>query len=171
MVDTKRLPKNVALANALRRIIISEVPTLAISEIEVEKNTSSQHNWKLCERLGLIPLVGETECVATLDCEYDEEAENTIYSGDLVFENPNVYPVMKDIPIVTLSKGQAIRLNSTCKTGIGKEHAKWSPVSMATFVEDEEGITLTIESVGQLSGKEIFSKAITILQKKLENVL
>jgi DNA-directed RNA polymerase II subunit RPB3 len=55
MYDTE-LP----IANALRRIMISEVPTLTIDLVEIKENTSVLHDEFLAHRLGLVPLVSET---------------------------------------------------------------------------------------------------------------
>ncbi len=47
---------NPALANTLRRLIIIEVPVLAVDEVEFEKNNSGLYDEIIAHRLGLVPL-------------------------------------------------------------------------------------------------------------------
>jgi DNA-directed RNA polymerases I and III subunit RPAC1 len=47
---------NVAFANALRRILIAEVPTIAIETVHLWQNTGVIQDEVLAHRLGLIPL-------------------------------------------------------------------------------------------------------------------
>lgn len=47
---------NLFLANALRRIMIAEIPTIAIEKVNLYQNTSLLADEVLCHRLGLIPL-------------------------------------------------------------------------------------------------------------------
>ncbi|KAF1989678.1 putative DNA-directed RNA polymerase I and III subunit Rpc40 [Aulographum hederae CBS 113979] len=47
-----------AVANAFRRIMISEIPTVAIETVYLMNNTSIIHDEVLAHRLGLIPLTG-----------------------------------------------------------------------------------------------------------------
>ena len=50
-----------SIANAFRRILIAELPTLAIEECYVYNNTSIIQDEVLCHRLGLIPFTGSSE--------------------------------------------------------------------------------------------------------------
>ena len=59
---------DVSFANALRRILISEVPTMAIETIFMWDNTSIIHDEVLAHRMGLIPI--------NVDARYFEEYED-----------------------------------------------------------------------------------------------
>lgn len=141
-----------AFANALRRTMIAEVPTMAIDDVIIIENTSVVFDEFLAHRLGLIPLTTDLEayvppeecdCRSELGCNrcrasFTLEVEaldrnTTVYSGDLKPENPAIRPVNDRIPIVKLAPTQKLRLEAYARLGRGREHAKWQPVSACTY--------------------------------------
>ena len=143
---------DVAFLNTLRRIMLAEAPSMAIDEVVVIENSSMLHDEILAHRLGLIPLKTDLdtynmpeECpckselgcnlcrvVLTLDVKANEGIK-TVYSRDLVPENPDIKPVSDNIPIVKLAPDQKIRLEAYARLGRGKAHAKWQPVSVCAY--------------------------------------
>jgi DNA-directed RNA polymerase subunit D len=141
-----------AFMNSLRRIILAEVPSMTIDEVVVIENSSMLHDEILAHRLGLIPLKTDLDsynlpedctCKSELGCNLcrvsltlDVEAGDsirTVYSSELVSENPNIVPVSDKIPIAKLAPAQKIKLEAYARLGKGEKHAKWQPVSVAAY--------------------------------------
>ncbi|CAG8960127.1 hypothetical protein HYFRA_00010606 [Hymenoscyphus fraxineus] len=157
---------DLAFANTIRRVIMAEVPTMAIDLVEVEANTSVLADEFISHRLGLIPLNSKNvdDVAYSRDCDqcdnYCEQCSVTltlharctgdeimkVYARDLVVDSqrPNNWvgnPVITDpdglgTVIAKLRKGQELRLKCIAKKGIAKEHAKWAPVSAVGFEYD-----------------------------------
>jgi len=143
---------DVPLMNALRRIALAEVPSMAIDEVVMIENSSILQDEIVAHRLGLTPLKTdldsynlpeECECQSefgcnlcrvtlTIDAESDE-GTRTVYSGELVSENPGIVPVSDKVPIIKLAKGQKLKLEAYARLGKGKNHAKWQPVSVCAY--------------------------------------
>lgn len=196
-----------SVANTLRRIMIAEVPTLAIDLVEFHDNSTVLNDEYIAHRLGLIPIryqppdsmkggdcngtfLHHRECVCYERCprcsvEFELEvnfneanryrsedelmAPLTVTSQDLKSNNELVAPAHflsqdeKDeaqdsgVAIVKMGPGQRLKLKAVARMGIAKEHAKWSPVAVATYrfwpiitVNEEQVATLTMEQKQEL---------------------
>lgn len=220
---------DVSFVNALRRILLSEIPTVAIEMVYMWNNTSIIHDEVLAHRLGLIPIrvdarwltdyneelarvladghdrqsaatdentlvfrlavscnkkdeekaekqkklarakeaedgdESDDDLVVPKDTNPDlEEATSSaarlrqkdkaiperpytkhVYSGDITWipqgdqatrwKHASIGPVHDDILIAKLRPGQEIELEAHAIKGIGKDHAKYSPVATASY--------------------------------------
>lgn len=156
---------DLSVANALRRIMLSEVPTMAIDLVEFESNTSVLVDEFLAHRLGLVPLSSHRvkefkysrDCTCmqycsncsvelTLRVRCEEETTRDVSSRELVSNHEDVRPVHDStssspgILLVKLRKGQEIKLRCIAKKGVGKEHSKWSPVANVAFEYDPDNL-------------------------------
>eukprot|EP00128_Syssomonas_multiformis_P013341 Colp12_sorted_trinity150504_noHs@426 len=152
---------DLSIANAIRRSVQAEVPTLAIDLVEYENNTSVLHDEFIAHRLGLIPLrseaaddflysrdcdcagyCGKCSVVFSLNVKCTEEEHRAVTSRDLIGNHPTVVPATEsatdEILIVKLARNQEIKLRAIAKKGIGKGHAKWNPCSAVAFEYDPD---------------------------------
>ncbi|CAL8469321.1 g8862 [Coccomyxa elongata] len=144
-----------AIANALRRILISEIPTVAIEHVYMVQNTSIIACEVLSHRLGLVPVLVDPDLLK----------DKLVKSGQLVWlPNGSEMPeetncrfassqssllgaegarlVHDDILLAKMRPGQEIVLEAHCIRGIGAEHAKWSPVATAWYRLQPEVVIL-----------------------------
>eukprot|EP01083_Nonionella_stella_P092252 258189_1 len=176
-----------SIANALRRIMIAEVPTMAFDFVSIKKNDSVLHDEFIAHRLGMIPLKSdnvdrfvysrECSCVdGCADCsvkfqlkvQCSGESQN-VYSSDIHNISSNDEPGYHVTPVdfrdvgldrdqskvllVKLGKRQELDFDIVARKGFAKEHAKWSPVSVATYQCDPE-INLDSLQMDQLSDEQ-----------------
>ncbi|ACI65295.1 predicted protein, partial [Phaeodactylum tricornutum CCAP 1055/1] len=175
-----------SFVNALRRILLAEVPTVALENIYMWENSSLIHDEVLSHRLGLIPLKIDARLLDEQDdddpsptdrntvvfrlgvsCGSDpnkgkakhkaDSHENAndaaeadqderpytkhVYSKDLVWvpqgdqeeRLQDICAMHDDILIAKLRPGQSIELEVHGRVGVGKDHAKFSPVATASY--------------------------------------
>jgi DNA-directed RNA polymerase subunit D len=132
---------NPQFANALRRVTIGEIPILTIGTVDFTTNDSVLYNEIIAHRLGLIPIVFDTE-----DFELKEDSEEgssstevifainkkgpgMVYSKDMKSSNPSVKPLYDNIPIVELFGDQKLKLEASATLGKGVNHARYQAAS------------------------------------------
>jgi DNA-directed RNA polymerase subunit D len=129
---------NAAFANALRRALMSEVPVMAIDEVEIFENTTSVFDEYIAHRMGMIPLTTDlksyklpSECCGgncarcSVAMSLEADGPDTVYSKSIKSKDKEVKPVEPKIPIMKLAKGERLRLDAKAVLGLGKQHAKF----------------------------------------------
>ena len=137
-------------ANMLRRLIIDEVPTLAIEDVNFIKNSSALYDEIIAHRLGLLALKtdlksydlpteckgkkkGETVCTKencphhTVLFKLKVNGPKTVYAEDLVCKDKKIKPIHPKTQIVKLLKKHSLEIEARAVMGQGKEHMKFSP--------------------------------------------
>ncbi|KAI4593223.1 Mitochondrial dicarboxylate transporter [Pestalotiopsis sp. IQ-011] len=156
---------DLAFGNALRRIIMAEVPTVAIDLVEFHSNTSVLADEFIAHRLGLIPLDSREikDMMMPRDCECDGHCDKcsvvlTLHAkcdGDEIMKvHANQFEISPERvnqtvgnPVITdpdalgplickLRKGQELHIECIARKGIAKEHAKWMATSAVGFEYD-----------------------------------
>lgn len=169
-----------AIANSVRRVLLAEVPSIAIEKVFMYNNTSLMQDEVLAHRLGLVPIKadprlfeyrqdGDTEGTAEDTLEYELKVRckrNPNVSSDVtdpklmyidhhvttkhlkwiprgnqseIFKEIQVRPVGEEmgddncILINKLRPGQEMEVKMHAVKGIGKDHAKFSPVATASY--------------------------------------
>ncbi|KAH7647019.1 conjugation stage-specific [Cryptosporidium bovis] len=161
---------DLSVANTLRRIILAEIPTLAIDLVTIVDNTSVLHDEFIAHRAGLLPIDSKDirdfnfkdrcECQERcnkcsieyyLDITCEGITTRDVTHHDIQPLNPSIsvpMPVPKKdqkdeisnngIIIAKLGPGQRLAMRMSACKGIGKFHAKWIPVSVATFTHEAD---------------------------------
>ncbi|KAL5111099.1 DNA-directed RNA polymerase I and III subunit RPAC1 [Taenia crassiceps] len=145
-------------ANAIRRILLAEVPSFAIDRVYLYQNTSVIADETFSHRLGLVPLNVDPGkmgfCTADLPDSDDlmqglGDPPKKVVTGSLrkasslflcivqtsLGNEGASYPapVSKKILLNKLGPGDEIMARCLAIKGVGRDHAKFSPVSVAFY--------------------------------------
>lgn len=155
--------------NCIRRTISYFLPVYAIDDIDFYDNNSVVFDEMLANRIGLLPITNpllNTGKKVTFNLEI--KGPLTVYSKDLVSNDPEVKMVYDTIPLTKLNEGEQIKLVAYANLGKGKEHIKHMPaiVSYSQLYE--------LESSRKCEEcKEVFEKASlrAIKSESTKNIL
>ncbi len=179
-----------AMANAIRRATMREIPTMAVTEIDFFKNDGSMPDEYLANRIGLIPITTPKnyklpeECEDPLDPECSTtltltaEGPGTIYASTFESEDPKVKIIHPKMPITKLNEGQEMELEAIAKLGKGKEHARHKPC-LTTYntnlkkpakEDPQTEFQFTIETYCEKKPREILKQSLNIIKQKAEEL-
>ena len=134
--------------NSLRRIMLSELPKLAVDDVVIYDNTSALFDEIIAHRLGLVPIPTDLsllsfrdECVCkgkgcpncTVRYTLSKEGEGTVLSGDLQPAEKSWAITEDKIPIVELYGDQRLILEVEAVLGRGRDHAKWQAIQAPSY--------------------------------------
>lgn len=149
------------VVNAIRRTLISEVPKMAIDEVEFHMgpirdeegneydSSSALFDEIIAHRMALVPIptnlkdftfrdkceCGGSGCPhCTIIYVMNKKGPCTVFSGDLQPLGDVTLRVKEElIPIVKLKEKQALLVYATAILGTGKDHAKWQSVTVCGY--------------------------------------
>ena len=144
---------NASIANAIRRIMIAEVPSMAIDDVEIRENTTIMPDEYLAHRLGLIPIIvsdklkenNEIKSIRfKLKVKNETKEIKSVYSGEIEIMGQHgeatrlkyqekLVELQKDVLICKMAPGYSLDMEFTARWSVGAEHAKWSPVSLCSY--------------------------------------
>jgi len=145
------------MANALRRTLITDIPKMAIEEVDFHLGPISDDEGNeyesvtplfdeiIAHRLGLVPIPSDVslfnyrdQCVCggegcpscTIMYSLNKKGPCEVFSGDLEPLGSQEFKVKDElIPIVKLGEGQAILVYASAELGTARRHAKWQVTS------------------------------------------
>ncbi len=159
---------NNSIANSLRRIMISKIPSIVINTVCITENDSSMSDEIIAHRLGQIPLKKMNDSDSTeYTLNLSEIGPKIIYSRDIIFSN-GIEVVDPDIILIKLEKGASLKFNGLTKEGIGEEHSKYNVCCGTSYKKINDNLyRMHIESCGNYTAKDIFIKSLDILKNDL----
>ena len=164
------------VATTLKGIMTSRIPTVAIDRVIIFHNTSMVSNERLAQILGLIPLdiSPQTQEQYRFSLRVSNQSDEiaVITSADLVCESDlSIRPLYEDIILANLKKGQSISLECTTRISTGAEHAKFSPVSPASYRQTGTNqFIFSVESESTYAAEDIVRTAYRMFSEG-ENIV
>lgn len=152
---------SVSFLNTLRRVLLKDIPKLAIDTVEFHLGTLTDEKGKdyesiaplfdeiIAHRLGMVPIPTDLSLFVPKDkcrcqgagcpsCELVYTLKKfgpcTVYSEDLVPAGGENFKIKEHkIPVVKLGPDQGLFVTATARLGTAKEHAKWQVATGASY--------------------------------------
>lgn len=159
-----------AVANALRRSMMSKVPTLAVKHLEISRNDSGLFDEVVANRVGQIPfsIPENVDEESEVHVALNQDGPGKAVASDIQTDNDEAEPVNPDTEIVNLKEDQGLEFEGVAVLNTGSEHAKHQGGTVGYEKTDEGEYEFRIESTSGYSNEELFNKAVEIVQSEIE---
>lgn len=171
-----------AFANALRRTMIGDVPTLAVEEVAISANNSGLFDEIIAHRIGTLPWEfdpDQYELPEECDCEegcsscevamaLQVEGEGEVTASDISVPADDVDAANPDTKIVDLKEDGELEAEMVAHLGLGREHAKWQAAN-ASYAYEDDTFHFNVESVSGLDPRTIVMEAVRRLDRRAEH--
>lgn len=129
-------------ANTIRRLILEEVPVLAVEDLEIKSNSSALYDEMLALRLGLTPIktdlssyrlpqnqdeIDERSAQCTLQLKLKSSKKGYVYAEEAESADPKCKFIYPKMPLTKLLSKQKVDVTMFAVMGKGRDHAKWVP--------------------------------------------
>lgn len=159
---------DVKFLNLLRHSIMLNIPNYQIDLVSIHKNKSALQDELLAHRLGLLIINNDILDLNNVGIKNKKrvylEGPYDVLSNDipdLPFDNPT--------PIVQLFDGDYVHFDVILRSGTGRDHVKYNPVSNIAIYSDDDKNWIKFKSIGIFSGKNIIKLAYQNIKNTLEN--
>jgi len=152
---------NASIVNQFRKTLFTVIPTMCISQVCIEVNTSIMDSDILAHRLSLVPLRMDArrferpdtypntllspttdawgDGAVILELSFTTSRSRAMITADELKDAAGrsvaVYPTT---PIVPIKAGQIVRLKALCLKGAGRDHARFNPVTVVCVAPAQE---------------------------------
>ena len=161
-------------ANAIKRILVRDIPTYAFTKININRNVCSENLDELKLRLSMIPVCGR----AKVSVEYaiaQNSKDHTVTTDDFQYIEGDEKMVIPDFFIANLTKGQILSFDMETTIGTGKQHTKW--VACGAYLSykktdgfTDNGVVLVIER-HQIDPVKLYDNAVRMFRRRMNALL
>ena len=150
-----------SIANALRRIMMMNLETIAPSDIIINKNTTCQTDEYIAHRIGLIPFIQNNK---DKDLSVSLSVKGKTATTEDLIGNVNC---PKKVEIMNLIENQELDLTIVFRKGSGEEHSRFCSVAGVGFEKTEKCIHFVFESINFVNPIKHLENALNLLEKKI----
>jgi len=155
--------RNIHIANAIRRSLVSGISRWAPKCVHITKNTSCQTDEYIAHRIGLIPFV-HTTGNANMRLHVTGRPAQTV---DLLGES---FVPFENICIMHMIENQELEIEVEFECGTGAQHTKFSHVSVVGYkLQEDETVQMNFEVITSESPRLHLRDALKSLRLQLDD--